>query len=63
MHVFQVPWGVPPTHPPFKAVLPHPGLALQPPPSSPSLQEMFRDEMTKDDWKLVIKLKKVFKID
>jgi hypothetical protein len=27
------------------------------------LKEMFRDEMTKDDWILVMKLKKVFKID
>lgn len=28
-----------------------------------SIQEMFRDEMSKDDWRLVVKLKKVFKID
>lgn len=27
------------------------------------LKDMFRDDMTKDDWKLVIRLKKVFKID
>lgn len=28
-----------------------------------SLKDVFRDQMTKDDWKLVVKLKKVFKID
>lgn len=28
-----------------------------------SLKEFFADEMTKDDWRLVIKLKKTFKID
>ncbi|KAL4860126.1 Eukaryotic translation initiation factor 5B [Chlorella vulgaris] len=27
------------------------------------LKDMFRDELSKDDWRLVIKLKKVFKID
>ena len=27
------------------------------------LKEMFRDELSKDDWRLVIKLKKIFKID
>lgn len=27
------------------------------------LKAMFRDEMTKDDWKLVIRLKKTFNID
>ena len=28
-----------------------------------SLKEMFRDEMSKDDWRLVIALKKTFGID
>ena len=27
------------------------------------LKDMFRDEMTKADWQLVMRLKKVFKID
>ena len=27
------------------------------------LKDMFREEMTKDDWRLVIRLKKVFNID
>lgn len=28
-----------------------------------ALKKFFRDEMTKPDWELVIRLKKVFKID
>lgn len=27
------------------------------------VKDMFRDEMSKDDWRLVIKLKKIFNID
>ena len=27
------------------------------------LKAMFRDEMSKDDWRLIIRLKKVFNID
>lgn len=52
-----------PDHLPASPPTPPPCVPCRSRKSIDVLKDMFRDELSKDDWKLVIKLKRVFKID